>query len=239
MVGAFFLAFMSEYTTAFLLLAVSSVFFFFRRTIKVKTVVLFGVLGVIVLLLFSPLFSKFFLWLSQAVDSREMAARFREISEGYTSLVGSDNKRLFLYGRSLRSFLDYPLFGSALARRPYAGGHSNTLDILANYGLFGLGFLLFSYRAIYQKFYRPYKDTSGFAYILWVFVQAFILSVLNPGMWTPVLCLYAPIFFPILAEPNEKSPAEIRREKRAERVRLAQGLSPMPPKPSTPPTPDA
>jgi hypothetical protein len=99
-----------------------------------------------------------------------------------------------LYRLSFTTFLQHPLFGTFLSGGGGVGGHSYILDILGRYGLLGATLLYFMYRKIYYYFVAPFKDKPGYGFVLWTFLQAILLSVLNPGMWLNVLTLIVPIF---------------------------------------------
>ena len=73
------------------------------------------------------------------------------------------------------------------------GGHSSILDTLGNYGIIGGVVLFCMYRKIYRLFIEPYKDHNGYGFVVWTFIQAIFLSVVNTGLWFSVLVLYLPL----------------------------------------------
>lgn len=202
-VAAVALSLISEYTTAFLLVLLSSVFLLFRRNLSVKRIVLYSFLGLLLLTLLGSLFSRLLVWLSNIVQSEEMAYRLYDLSKGWGGLENSEDARLPLYLRSLSSFWEAPLFGSLLSATRGAGGHSFILDSLAHYGLFGGAILFLIYRKIYRTFFLPYQKQNTFGYVFWIFLQTLILSLVNTGMWLWVLCFFVPLFLPAIYGTDE------------------------------------
>ena len=75
------------------------------------------------------------------------------------------------------------------------GGHSFIFDTMAQYGMFGIIFLIAMYRIIYKYLFRPYKNCEGFGFVFWTFLQILMFSAVNTGMWLPVLGFFAPVLF--------------------------------------------
>ena len=210
-VAAVTLSLLSEYTTAFLLVLLSSVFLLFRRNLTIKRILLYSFLGLLLFTLLGSLFSRFLVWLSNTVQSEEMAYRLYDLSKGWGGLENSEDARLPLYLKSLSSFLEAPLFGSLLSRTKGVGGHSFFLDSLVHYGLFGGAILFLIYRKIYRTFFLPYQKQPTFGYVFWIFLQTLILSLINPGMWLWVLCFFVPLFLTAIYGTDEAplaNPAE-------------------------------
>lgn len=200
-VSAFLLAIVTEYTTALLLLITSSVLIFLSRKLSLKGIVIFGLFSVIFILLFQGTISDFLVSLADKVDSKILSDRIIAFAGGKESLEASDDKRIWLYRRSFETFLSSPLFGNMFVRYGSVGGHSAILDVLAQYGLIGLGVLYAMYKRIYNVFIKPYSNNSGYGFIVWTFIQAIFLSAINTGLWFEVLALYMPI---ILFSINNK-----------------------------------
>lgn len=206
-VAAFALAILSEYTTAFLLLVLSSLFLFFPKKLSVKRVLWFALLGLVLLFLLGTLFSRIFLWLADVIDGESISARLRDLSKGWTGFATSEDPRLQLYLRSLSAFAQKPLWGWFLSARGArnVGGHSFLLDSLGLYGLIGAALLFWLYRIIYRTFFKPYQDRPSYGYVFWVFVQTLILSLVNTGSWLWVLCFFSPLLLSWIYSPKPET----------------------------------
>ena len=196
----FILVINTGYTIALLLFIASTVFVFFRNNLTVKNVVIIFVITLLVSLLVFPLFSYLLNALADVIGNETIAERLRDLAGGREGLEASEDNRLALYMTSLTSFITHPLFGG-MFNSVSIGGHSEILDKIAQYGIFGLIAIVLIYSAIYKKFFKVYKNESGYGYVFWIFMQAVILSVLNPGMWIYQLALMIPV---ILAYINQK-----------------------------------
>lgn len=189
------LAIYSEYTTALLLFIITSVLHFMKRDLKPGHIVFMAIVSIVAITFFNDFFVGLIEKLSDTVESETMSERLEALAGGQKGLEESEDNRLELYMMSINTFLKHFFMGTFVLGYSNMGGHSFILDSLANYGLLG-GFFVFSmYRKIYSTFYLPYKDKMGYGYVLWVFIQAIVLSILNTGMWLEVLALFAPIFF--------------------------------------------
>lgn len=196
----FILVINTGYTIALLLFIASTVFVFFKNNLTVKNVVIIFVITLLVSLLVFPLFSYLLNALADVIGNETIAERLRDLAGGREGLEASEDNRLALYMTSLTSFIIHPLFGG-MFNSVSIGGHSEILDKIAQYGIFGLIAIVLIYSEIYKKFFKVYKNESGYGYVFWIFMQAVILSVLNPGMWIYQLALMIPV---ILAYINQK-----------------------------------
>ena len=100
-----------------------------------------------------------------------------------------------LYRMSWETFFRNPLFGNMFERYRTDGGHSFIMDNFAQFGILGAVLMAFMYKNIYQRFFLPFREKPGYGYIVWTFIQALLLSLVNTGMWLEVLCLFAPLLF--------------------------------------------
>lgn len=201
-----------DYTTALILFFSTSVMFFMKRKLSSRDVVTFFAISLFFMLLFSSFTSNVLRYIAGNVESENVSMRLTELAEGGASLKQSEDKRWDFYMASVNSFLRYPL-GSAFAGRSRTGGHSFVLDFIGQYGLFGIFVLCFMYRKLYYLFYKEYRLKEDFGYVLWVFVQAILLSVLNTGMWVDVLALYVPLILCMLygGDKNEENSLDSER----------------------------
>jgi hypothetical protein len=185
---------LSEYATALLLLMLSTALFFVKKNLTKRDVRILLLIGLVVLVLFSSFLSQLLTYVGGLTGSQTLSTRFTALAGGQTGLESTDDNRIQLYQRSFTTFLQHPLLGTFLSGGGGVGGHSNILDILGQYGLLGATLLYFMYRKIYRYFVAPFQDKPGYGFVLWTFMQAILLSVLNPGMWLSVLTLMVPIF---------------------------------------------
>lgn len=185
----------SEYTTALLLIIMTSLLWLTKKDLSFKGIILISVLGILALFVFSSSIYGFFDWLSQTINSETMADRLAALAGGTKGLEAAEDNRIELYRISFDQFLRHPLFGTLFESKKTNGGHSFILDSLASYGVLGGALLFFMYKRIFALFFLPFKDKVGFGYVVWTFIQAIILSTFNTGMWLEVLCLFCPILF--------------------------------------------
>ena len=183
----------SEYTTALLLFVLSSFLFLTNRNLSARGIILVSIFAVLFLVIFPNVITDFLNWLSGTVGSETMSVRLDALSGGTAGLENSEDNRLELYNLSLNRFFSYPLFGDLLESRKISGGHSFILDNLASYGLMGGVLMCFMYKRVFTRFFSPFKDKPGYGYIVWIFIQTIILSIVNTGMWLNALCLFVPL----------------------------------------------
>ncbi|MCL2802419.1 MAG: O-antigen ligase family protein [Micrococcales bacterium] len=125
---------------------------------------------------------------SQTDSSGAVAVRLRELGElimyGETSGHGLDARNA-TYVRSIRVFLDYPVFGvghrfgnnAAVAKMEVAfGNHSELFDTLAMYGL--IGFILLA--IVFWRCYRRIREAAPGLLVLPMVVTFGIMAMFNP-----------------------------------------------------------
>ncbi len=191
------------YTIALLLFIMSTVFVFLRRDISVKAIIAIIIISILVMIVFFPLVARGLEALADVIDNETIATRLKDLAGGKEGLEASEDNRLERYMMSFNSFLSHPIFGGMF--NPVSlGGHSFILDRIAQYGMFGVFALIFIYRAIYIKFYRPYKNKKGYGFVFWTFLQSIILSFVNTGMRISVLALFVPIIFTYVDKKGNK-----------------------------------
>lgn len=193
----------TSYTTALILWMLSTMFFFFNKDFKSKNLIYVGIIAVLLFFVLWDLFSSWIDLLADNIASKDISERLHALAGGQIGLENSEDNRLELYLRSINTFLAHPIIGSLTSG---GGGHSSILDTLARYGLMGAVIFIVLYTVIFKKFFMPYRNTKGYGYIVWIFVQTLILSTVNTGMWLYVLCLYTPVLLAFLnngAKNNE------------------------------------
>lgn len=182
------------YTIALLLFIISTVFVFLRRDITVKEIIAILIIAVLAIIVVFPLLARGLKALADVIDNDNISERLKDIAGGKEGLEASEDNRLELYLMSINSFFSQPIFGG-MFEGVSLSGHSYILDTVAQYGLFGIIALIFIYRAIYKKFFAPYKNRQGYGFVFWTFLQIIILSTINTGMWIMELTLFIPIIF--------------------------------------------
>lgn len=200
----FALAIYSEYTTALLLTLVTSLLYLFKKNFTAKQLLIFAVVAMTSILLFSELFADFLRWLADVVGSESIADRLEALAGGRAGIENSEDNRIELYENSLKTFFHNPLFGSFLNGGKGIGGHSFVLDFMAQFGLLGIVVLFFMYKTMYQRFFTQYHGIEGYGYVLWIFIQALILSTINTGVWIVILAFFAPIFLNVICGGEAK-----------------------------------
>lgn len=184
----------TEYTTALLLFIITSLLYFTKQNLSFRGIIVLSVLAILFVFVFSSLIQNFLVLLGDTIDSQAISERLNALSKGVTGLEQSEDTRLYLYQVSIIRFFENPLFGQLFNGYVVrTGGHSFVLDTLATYGLLGGTLLVIIYKYIYKRFFEPYKEREGFGYVIWVFAQSLLLSIVNTGMWLDVLCLFVPI----------------------------------------------
>ena len=184
----------SAYATALLLALLSCFFYFFKKNLSIQALWIWIIFGVVLVIFSDSLFSKALLWLADVVNNDIIAYRLEALAGGKVGIEGSEDNRIALYEASLNTFFKNPILGSCLSGGGGIGGHSFILDFMAQFGIIGAVVLFLMYRIIYIKFFLPYKNREGYGFILWMFIQAILLSLINTGMFLPVLAIFIPVF---------------------------------------------
>lgn len=199
----FVLLLYSEYATALLFFIVSSSLFFLPKDISNKGIIIFSSVCLVFVVLFSSVFSDILLWLSKQFQSETLAHRFEALAGGAEGIINSEDNRLELYQKSFNTFLQNPIFGCMLTRVSIIGGHSALLDTLANYGILGITLIIWMYRNFYLVFFKPYVKEKGGGFVLWIFIQIIIFSLINTGFFFTVMSLYAPLLLKLIASDKK------------------------------------
>lgn len=184
----------TEYTIAIVLFSVSTVFFLLKKNIKVSTIFLFAVIGLIILIVLFEVISDILFFLSKNISSTSISERLEAMAGGKYGLLNSDDNRVELYLMSLKFFLTYPIEGVA-GKGFSVGGHSFFLDFIAEFGILGLFEIIILYAEIFIVFIHPFSKCDGYAYLVYIFLETILFSIINAEFFVIVLTLYAPVIF--------------------------------------------
>lgn len=185
--------FYTEYTTALLMFIISSLMFFMRRDFGLGGFIIFAVIALILLFTLSDLIALGLNALGDLINNDTVSPRLYALAGGRESLEQFEDNRLILYGYSINSFFNSPLYGSLFYYTGPISGHSFILDTMAKAGLIGIAVMVAMYVTIYKNFYARYSTEKGYGFVLWTFFQVIMLSLINTGMWISVLGLYIPV----------------------------------------------
>lgn len=181
----YFLA--AEYATATMLLLIEIFLIFQSKKFTLKRVLTFSLILILVFFVFSSAISSAFMWISQNVGSETLSNRFESAALELSGDEASDDSDIALrkdaYLTDLQGFLEHPLLGGWITGEIKSGGHSYLLGILSTYGLVGTVIVFFIYKKIFIMFYLPHKDKEYFGYMLWSFIIAIFISLINTGEW--------------------------------------------------------
>lgn len=184
---------LSQYATALLFIICTSILFFCKKNLNKRGVYMLLIISALILVFCRDYVSRFLTYIAETIGSETIGERFFALAGGTDTLNSFDDNRIELYQRSLSTFFEHPILGSFFSENNAIGGHSFVLDTLAQMGLLGGAILFFMYKKIYNYFIAIFKYQVGYGYVLWAFLQAILLSIVNTGMWLEVLTMMIPI----------------------------------------------
>ena len=191
----------SAYTTALLLWIISTIFIFFRKNLKARNLIFVAVFALILLIGLSGLVSNGLKAIADLIGNDTISDRLYALAGGKTGLENAEDNRWELWMLSLNEFVKHPFFGNMSFE---GGGHSFFLDTLAEYGFFGGAMIGIVLVMIFRVFFMPYRNTKGYGYVVWMFIQTMILMVFNPTIWFYQLCLYIPVLLALINKRRRK-----------------------------------
>ena len=183
----------AEYTTALIFFIITTSMYFMKRSLKSKDLAVFVIVTVLFVTFFSGAVSGMLKSVSGLVESKNVSERVEALAEGRKGLENAEDARWQMYSASLNTFFRKPLLGTFLTGGGGAGGHSFAFDTMAQYGIIGILLMFFMYRKLFRLFYKKYHGEDDYGYIIWMFSQAVLLSIINTGMWLEVLAFYIPM----------------------------------------------
>lgn len=168
----------AQFTIALVCVIGFGVFFFMGSIQKVRSLVGYAIMGLVIIILITPILLQF---AATNIGDELMSQRFEEMGNvvsGSGATADSDvDARQYAYSRSINLFLENPLLGSGKG----GGGHSYVLDFMAKYGLFGIIMLWIMLKSIFNIYIRPFRNTRFYGYFLLSFIVYILLLVLNPA----------------------------------------------------------
>lgn len=99
------------------------------------------------------------------------------------TLAGTDG-RFARMGWSIQTFLKYPIFGGITKPDATIGYHSELIDMLGRYGIFGTLLFLIFFCCFLKSSYKLIKSESGKKCFFTVLCVYIIMAVLNPALYT-------------------------------------------------------
>lgn len=192
-IGMFFLN--VEYTAA-LVLFLASVSLLFVPRLTVRKVITIVVVVIILALLLGGVVADLLDGLSDLLPSSTMAARldyFAKVLRGEdVGETEGSGDRMALYSKAINEFIDSKFMGTWGTTE--GSEHSFILDSLAKYGIIGIGTLLLTYTVIYKGFVGAHKSKDYYPYLVWMYIMALFLAVLNPKLNQYVFIFMIPLF---------------------------------------------
>lgn len=185
-----------EYTTAFLLSILALTSLFTKKETNIRKYLTF--LFVVGFILY---FSKGFLtqvleYMSEMVESEEIAVRFRDlassISGQVTSNVSDVDARQEVYSESLNAIVNNP-FGTWLSSNE-AGGHTFILDYIAKYGFVGWGLIIYMLRVVYKSQLKPYLGKNIYPFLVLDYLLFIATAIMNPHLYISYIAFVIPLF---------------------------------------------
>ena len=101
----------SEYTTALLLVVITSILYLADRRLNANNLLFWGLTIFAAGFLFDNIFSQFLKWLAGILSSDTLTERLTALAGGITGLENSESNRIELYKMSLSGFWSSPIFG--------------------------------------------------------------------------------------------------------------------------------
>lgn len=187
-----------EYGMAVILYAASLSLLLIPK-LTTKKIIILIVVVLLFVLLFGGVVADIFEQISLSVDSDALEERFMAVAEvlrgeDKTSSTTAQN-RTELYAKSWNAFANSSLMGAWGNKRiGNPGGHSFILDALGSFGLLGVVALVVVFITMYQVALKPYKKQEIYPYLLWIYMIATALMVLNPKSYGFVFLLEIPLF---------------------------------------------
>ena len=198
----------SQYTTALLLSLVSLVLFFANKVFNRKRSISFFVIAVVALTVISTIVPTVLSSLSRNVDSEILSNRLEDLANmtngGQTEYVddeGDLSARMYHYTKSWDYFTGSAGLGTWQLDK--IGGHSYLLDYMAIFGVLGLLIFIIMWMTAWKRYLKGLQNSSWYGYVLFSFMAAVLLSVLNPHIDLYFVGFVTPVFI-VLFDHRER-----------------------------------
>lgn len=189
--------FESKYTMAALTFMVSCIAYFIpmKKDKKDASVRLFLILiFAIVVYVLAPAILNRLAKLEILEASADKLEDIADMLQGEEADFLGTQLRQQAYERSWKTFLASPVWGTRLMSFGFSGGHSYILDTMANWGVIGLGLILYTLRKVAQYYKRITENTTIYYFVMLSLILAVVLSILNSHFWPYELGFIIPIF---------------------------------------------
>lgn len=171
----------SQYTIAIIFSLVALISWFFKRDTSPFKGILFLFFGVLILYLLVSVYTDFFYILANRI--RNILVRERVLAvlnllffkEATTNLGRFD-----LWIDTLNVFRKYFLFGGWVNNSNVYSQHSFIFDFIAKFGMLGILALIIYYRSLYKEIYFKFKKTKDYFTLIFTFILAISISIINP-----------------------------------------------------------
>lgn len=186
-----------EYTTAFLLsiLALTSLFTTKETNVR-KYLALLFVAGII-LYITKGILAQVLVYLSEMVESEEIAIRFSDLANSILGQATSDisdvDARQAVYTKSLNAIMVNPIgtwFNSS-----ESGGHSFILDYISKFGFVGLGFIVYLFRIVYNSLLKQYSGKKIYPFLVLDYILFIATAIMNPHLYISFIAFVIPLFY--------------------------------------------
>ena len=182
----------AAYTTALLLTAASALLLFIPRNFKIKTLLLYLLLGCLILYLMRELIGDLFVSISNFVENRSVSNRFYDMGAtlkgGFGNTESDLDNRRDLWLLDIDLFWQNPILGSFKS-----GGHSYILDKISQIGLLGIAIVVIEFSSIFKFFIKPYSASKIYSYVCFAFCLQIGLSILNPILCHEIFVIFVPL----------------------------------------------
>lgn len=185
----------SEYTTALLIFVMNLILLFFRK-LTTKKIIIFIIICLVVILIGTALIASLFDFLADSIESENISSRFEYIAATLrgesVEEMDKSSDRMTLYKKAIDEIIESNFLGNW--GETAGSGHSMILDTVVKYGIFGIVVLAVMYRCIYKYAVYPHKNKSYGPYIMWIYLIAILLAVLNPKANLMIFIFVIPLF---------------------------------------------
>lgn len=189
----------AEYTTALIMFLLTTCLLFFK-TLSTKKIIAIVLVIAIFVLVFGGLVSELMDSVADIVPSDTISVRLKyaaallrgEKLEESIETEAEAGSRAELYKKAFKQMIDTKFMGSW--GEVNGSGHSFILDNIVRFGVLGILAILVAYRMMYCIAIRPHKNKDYYPYLVWMFIMAIVLAVLNTKLNQYIFIFMIPLF---------------------------------------------